>query len=103
MSATAETLLSSLADLIAERVAARLATSARERDSKPAKALPDFLSEIEVAKRYGLSRRTLQTWRGRGEGPPTVKAGRKVLYSRADLDSWLAENNMRRRARRSPR
>ena len=33
---------------------------------------------------------TMQTWRSRGVGPPYLKgAGRKILYTRADLDAWL--------------
>ncbi len=82
-------LLSKLAELIAERVASRLSLDGRDRKPETAKALPDFLSEADVSRRTGLSRRTLQGWRHRGCGPPKVLAGRRVLYSCADLDSWL--------------
>lgn len=34
-----------------------------------------LLTESQVAERLRLSRRTLQGFRGRGEGPPYVKLG----------------------------
>lgn len=32
----------------------------------------------------------LNQWRHKGMGPPYYKVGRKVLYSGADLNAWLA-------------
>ncbi len=84
-------ILSTLAAEIAEHVVSRLSLDGRNCKPETAKALPDFLSEADVARRTGLSRRTLQGWRqGRnGGGPPMVLAGRRVLYGREALGEWL--------------
>lgn len=37
------------------------------------------------------SARTLENWQVRGGGPRFIKAGRRVVYRRRDLDAWLAE------------
>ena len=33
----------------------------------------------------------LYTWRHQGKGPPSVRAGRRVLYRRGDVEKWLAD------------
>jgi helix-turn-helix protein len=98
MNAPVEDILTTLADAIAERVAQRLVLNGQERRPQTARPLPDFYSEAEVAKRSGLSVRTLQGWRQKGGGPPAVKAGRRVLYSRLDFEAWLAAHSRRGRA-----
>jgi hypothetical protein len=86
-----DALLGALADLIAERVAERLSMREREGIGQRAveKPQPDFYGEIELARRIGLSRRTLQSWRQRGGGPLWVKAGRRVLYPRSDTEAFF--------------
>ncbi|MBK1621711.1 DNA-binding protein [Lamprobacter modestohalophilus] len=54
----------------------------------PARSLE---SETEAAIYLGISPRTLQAWRGRGDGPAFVKVGRAVRYDRAALDAFIAE------------
>ena len=50
----------------------------------------DLLTTEQAATTLGLSERTLEAWRSRGEGPPFLRVGpRRVAYSRNDLDSWL--------------
>jgi predicted DNA-binding transcriptional regulator AlpA len=50
-----------------------------------------FLRPEQVEVIFGLSRKYLAHARGRGDGPPFSKAGRKVvLYSVADIEEWLA-------------
>jgi hypothetical protein len=39
-----------------------------------------FLSESELASRWGLSPKTLQRWRGLGMGPLFTKFSKKVGY-----------------------
>ncbi|MGH3623704.1 MAG: helix-turn-helix transcriptional regulator [Sciscionella sp.] len=34
-------------------------------------------------------------WRNRGEGPRSYKLGRAVVYDRADVEAWLAEQKNR--------
>lgn len=49
------------------------------------------LTPPEAAEYLGISASTLAKLRVYGGGPAFLKLGRKVLYERADLDSWLAE------------
>jgi|HubBroStandDraft_6_1064221.scaffolds.fasta_scaffold1274986_2 predicted DNA-binding transcriptional regulator AlpA len=46
---------------------------------------PDF-----VARRLGISIRTLERKRADGTGPRFVKAGRLVRYTDPDVDEWIA-------------
>jgi predicted DNA-binding transcriptional regulator AlpA len=55
----------------------------------------EFLTQIEAAKVLRISPRTLERSRVDGSGPSFVKAGRRVLYRRADIDSWAAERTFR--------
>ena len=56
------------------------------------------LSEAEAADYIGMSRSFLRQARMDGKrqnrtpGPPFSKIGRKVLYLRDDLDTWLEEH-----------
>jgi hypothetical protein len=53
-----------------------------------------FLNEHEAAEFSGLAVTTLRRWRVVGKGPAYYKlsSGKhgRVVYSRADLDRWLA-------------
>jgi hypothetical protein len=49
------------------------------------------LNQVELADRWGLSPRTLENWRWRGEGPPFVKVGRKVVYRLVDVEAYERE------------
>jgi predicted site-specific integrase-resolvase len=49
-----------------------------------------FLTEPEAAEVIRVSARTLRRWRAKGTGPPVAGyAGRRALYRRSDLLSWL--------------
>lgn len=50
----------------------------------------EYLTTKEVADRLRTSPETVRYWRHRGEGPPSWKCGRRVLYPREDLDRWIA-------------
>ena len=47
-------------------------------------------TQNEAAKYLRRSPRTLEKWRVTGDGPPFCRAGSSVLYRRADVDNWLA-------------
>lgn len=47
------------------------------------------LTPDQAADYLRLSERTLIRWRNMRKGPPWVKAGRRVIYRRSDLDAWL--------------
>lgn len=44
-----------------------------------------------ASAKTGVPARTLDQWRYLGIGPPYYKLGRRVRYSLAELDTWLAE------------
>ena len=54
-----------------------------------------FYLTREASEYLGLSHRTLEKFRVAGGGPPFHKFGRRVLYSREDLDGWAASRRRR--------
>jgi hypothetical protein len=50
--------------------------------------IPTYLPNIEAAKNLGQSSRTLEKFRVTGARPEFFKFGRRVLYSREDLETW---------------
>lgn len=55
------------------------------------------LSQKELARRWGLSHRTLERWRYAGCGPAFLKLGGRVLYRQADIEAF--EQSQLQRAR----
>jgi len=59
-----------------------------ERAAAARKGSP-FLNSAQAAHYLGLSERTLEDMREKGEGPPFRKHGRRnVRYHIADLEAW---------------
>ena len=58
---------------------------------------PDaLLNQGQAASLIGVSERTLECWRWRGDGPPYVKISRRaVRYRRRDIREW-AESRLQR-------
>lgn len=53
---------------------------------------PTLLTERQAAEALGISHRSLQAWRCRGEGPKFLKLnGTIVRYRAEDLDAWVAD------------
>jgi predicted DNA-binding transcriptional regulator AlpA len=51
-----------------------------------------LIDERAAAESLGLTPRTLQHWRWRGDGPPFVRiSSRCVRYRKSDLEAWAAE------------
>lgn len=50
----------------------------------------DLLTPDEAAELLRTRSRTLERWRHTGTGPRFAKIGRRVVYPRAALDSWVA-------------
>jgi hypothetical protein len=50
-----------------------------------------LLNQREAADFLRLSQRTLERFRLTGDGPPYVKAGRRVAYRPEDLDRWIGD------------
>jgi hypothetical protein len=55
---------------------------------------PIFLRQHILARRWGISPRTLERWRWKGRGPTFTKIGGSVAYS---LDDVLAYETAQRR------
>lgn len=49
-------------------------------------------TEEQVAKRWSVSRKTLQAWRFNGGGPAFIKMGKSVRYLDADLTAYEQAN-----------
>jgi hypothetical protein len=56
----------------------------------------DFLTDEEVVARYRgrITLGTLRNWRALKIGPPYIKVGKAVLYSRAALQAWDKRNTV---------
>jgi excisionase family DNA binding protein len=50
-----------------------------------------FITTTELAALMRTSPETVRYWRHVGKGPVSFKAGRKVLYERSDVETWLRE------------
>lgn len=48
----------------------------------------NFINQIELSRRWGVSPRTLERWRWLGEGPAFVKLGGKVVYNLAVIEAY---------------
>lgn len=56
----------------------------------------DFLTDEEVVARYRgrITLGALRNWRALKIGPPYIKVGKAVLYSRAALQAWDKRNTV---------
>jgi DNA-binding transcriptional MerR regulator len=50
-----------------------------------------LLTNAEVAEMLRTPEATLRYWRHIGQGPASIKAGRRVLYREADVERWVEE------------
>lgn len=50
------------------------------------------LTEVDLARRWRMSERTLQAWRWKKVGPPHVRVVGKVLYRLADVIEFELAN-----------
>lgn len=48
----------------------------------------DYMTEAQLAERWGPSRRTLQRWRVRGYCPAYVRLGRKLIFANQDVTAF---------------
>jgi predicted site-specific integrase-resolvase len=47
-----------------------------------------YLAQKDVARRWGISHRTLERWRMRGGGPAYLKLGERVVYRMKDVEAF---------------
>ena len=50
------------------------------------------LHQIELARRWKLSPRTLERWRWLGQGPRHLKIGGRVVYKLDDIEAFEADS-----------
>jgi predicted DNA-binding transcriptional regulator AlpA len=50
------------------------------------------LTETQLAERWAISRKTLQAWRLRGDGPRFVRIGTAIRYMLSDITAYEAAN-----------
>jgi predicted DNA-binding transcriptional regulator AlpA len=48
-----------------------------------------LLTIKEVAERYPIPEATWRYWRHGGEGPPSARIGRRVVYIEDEVDAWV--------------
>ena len=60
------------------------------------------LRVIDAAEYTGLSKSTLDKLRVYGGGPLYLKLGKRVVYDRIDLDTWLAGKRVANTSQPSP-
>ena len=46
------------------------------------------LTQVELAKRWRMGERTLETWREEGTGPCYLKIGGRILYKLQDIEAY---------------
>ena len=51
---------------------------------------PVHLSQVQLARRWQLSPRTLERWRCYGNGPAFLKLGGRVVYRLDDVEAFEA-------------
>ena len=49
------------------------------------------LNQIDLARRWRISPRTLERWRWLGQGPAYIKVGSHVVYKMHDVEAFEAE------------
>ena len=69
-------------------------------DTRATDATSDLMTVAEVALYLRTPVATLRYWRHLGIGPDGFRIGRRVVYRRADLDRWIAEQHESQSARR---
>lgn len=69
----------------------RVPDAVRSSQGIPARSGPKqyTLSEVELAERLSISRKTLQKWRSLGMGPAYLKLGSKVVYRVEDIEDYI--------------
>jgi DNA-binding transcriptional MerR regulator len=55
----------------------------------------DLVPRAEVSKQLGVSEQTLRLWELSGEGPPTLRIGRRVFYRIEVVRRWLLDQERR--------
>ena len=60
------------------------------RPQEPAAPHVRHLSQLDLARRWAISPRTLERWRWTGEGPRFLKLNGRIVYREADVEAFEA-------------
>ena len=74
-------------------------TIAPAPEGQPLNLLADWISREQLAGELGIACDTLGRWEARQIGPPCTRIGRKVLYRRTSVESWINAQEQTRPAR----
>lgn len=61
----------------------------------PKGLLDEYLTLDALAEELGVTTRTVLRWHAERRGPPRVKVGRKLMYRRAAVETWLRDKEVR--------
>jgi len=50
-----------------------------------------FLNQIDLARRWRISHRTLERWRWQGTGPAYLRVGGAIRYRLGDVEAFEAQ------------
>jgi hypothetical protein len=53
--------------------------------------MPNHLNQLQLARRWSMSPRTLERWRWTGVGPRFLKVGKRVVYPLTVVEAFEAE------------
>lgn len=53
--------------------------------------MAEYMTTADVAGETGINAGTLRYWRSTNQGPPSFSLGKRVVYRRAELEKWIAE------------
>ena len=56
---------------------------------KAADVLEEFMDDDDVCRAIKRTKKTLQRWNARGDGPPRTKVGSQNLYYIPKFKNWL--------------
>jgi hypothetical protein len=59
--------------------------------AQAAEQVVEHFNQIELARRWSISPRTLERWRWLGQGPQFLKIGGRVVYRLADIEAYEAD------------
>lgn len=52
-----------------------------------------LLTTKEIARKYGISHRTLESWRLNGKGPRFLRIGDSIRYDVDEFDQWTRRHD----------
>src|SRR6266478_6071907 len=62
----------------------------------------EWMEPATLAGRIGVTETTLAVWRSTGRGPASLKLGRRVVYPRSDVETWLQSLRESRNGNKEP-